>query len=264
MVCAVCQRSGILVQCTSCNRHYHEMCVNTPVGKKFKCPTCHPHLPKYTDNKFFRDLMQNYVYKAFELPNYITCIPKMEHWAIMEENEALMNKEPEEEEEVGPDPYVLCFQCQSGYMMGPMVQCVMCEDWYHYDCVSPPIIIDAPKLWLCPKHVHHLINEKYYAEVPRGNSNIQVIEQSPQLNAFGVLVPKLMPAEAIQQQFIAKCRPYQGVLTNQDMARMYLETIEDFCQRAVTTVQQRFCLDEPSCEKAFKKLEELHAVIQVL
>ena len=215
------------------------------------------------NNRFFSDLLSIPVMQSFKLPNYIQKLTKIEQWGVQEGPERPKPK---------ADAFTLCYSCScAGDSLGKkMTQCHQCKDWYHYDCVTPPIIVE-PSNWICPKHAQHDMAERYYTQIPEFNQPdlIPVMkrpENAAAMESFGITQPLCLPGEAIKNQFISKIRQENSEVqfqSNQDLAKHYLKSIEEFAENAIKTVKTRFCLDDESFENAFRKIEDLKAIIEV-
>lgn len=264
--CEVCQLPGYLVECESCPRSFHHICLNdSKLGKHFKCPFCRPTFVPLIKNRFFSDLLRIPTLQSFKLPDYIQKLTKIEQWGVVDgPNTPKMT----------PDDFTMCYACSCGGdpVVRRMIQCKSCKDWYHHDCVTPPIVME-PVHWICPKHCTHIMTEKYSTQMPEFNSSDLIpVQQRPGENPeimreFGIVQPLLLPAEAIKRQFVEKVRK-EGkniqLLSNQDLALSYLKSIEQFTENAIETIKNRFCLDDVHLERNFRKLEELRALIEVL
>eukprot|EP00835_Amoeboradix_gromovi_P001094 NODE_43_length_28809_cov_0.237200.p13 type:complete len:272 gc:universal NODE_43_length_28809_cov_0.237200:10217-9402(-) len=263
--CEICLLPGLVIECDECPRSFHRICLNDiKVGTHFKCEMCRPRHVPLIKNRFFSDLIRIPVMQSFKLPNYIQKLSKIEQWGI--EGSVSTSRKT-------PDDFTLCYACSCGGMVNNrMTQCYVCKDWYHHDCVTPPIIIE-PQNWLCPKHINHDVTERYYAQVPElTKSDLIAVHQRPKFNseamkAFGVAQPLYLPGEAIRRQFVSKIQREgkdERLLTNHDLALRYLKSIQSFADDAIKTIKNRFCLADENIQQSFKKLEELKAMIEVI
>eukprot|EP00834_Sanchytrium_tribonematis_P006094 NODE_419_length_7785_cov_0.861158.p4 type:complete len:271 gc:universal NODE_419_length_7785_cov_0.861158:687-1499(+) len=265
--CAICDRPGYLIECSKCARSYHLICINDDpkLERDWKCAECKPIQYPLIKNRFFSDLLRIPTVTTFQLPEYIQKLSKIEKWGVIESS-----GEPKGE----ADEYTLCFVCSFGGVGRKLIQCEACKDWYHHDCLTPPIIIE-PQNFCCPKHVHQLMSDRYYTEsvsLPAlKNTNLIQVRGRPKENAealesFGVIEPLYLPGEAIRNQFLKKLKDENKdmqLLTNQDLAKNYLKSLESFTSNAIETVKKRFCLDDESLRSSFRKVEELNAIIEV-
>lgn len=267
--CEVCQYPGLLFECSRCGRAYHDICLNespnTDPNHKWKCPQCVTPSTRVINNKFFSDIPVPPQVKVFELPDYVYKMTRIDKWSIKEQPSSA--KTP-------ADQIVTCFVCctSGDHLKHQMVQCCSCNDWYHMDCVSPPLV-SIPTNWQCPKHLEQLMASRQYTEhveaPPINHDMVKVIElpQTEELKSFGVSKTKYLPGESIRNKFLAKARIERNgttAMTSEQMALEYLSSVEAFVANAIKTVQERFHLKDGQCLSANKKLEELHAIIEVL
>ncbi|XP_028855850.1 PHD finger protein 12 isoform X2 [Denticeps clupeoides] len=70
-----------------------------------------------------------------------------------------------------PLPARVCFACNRGCRMAPLIQCDFCPLLFHLDCVEPPLSTMPTGKWMCPKHT------EYPADQMTFSNRCQLVDQ---------------------------------------------------------------------------------------
>ncbi|XP_076166810.1 ATP-dependent chromatin assembly factor large subunit isoform X4 [Ptiloglossa arizonensis] len=151
--CHVCRRrrdAEKMLLCDGCNKGHHLYCLKpkltaVPDGDWY-CKTCKPPMKpkeKTKKRKKFEDELEEEVILTKE-----TRHSRAKRVLESEEEEDQKDNELEEEtdENISSQQINICTVCRSG---GKLISCDACSNFYHIECIEPPIIRAPRGRWSC-------------------------------------------------------------------------------------------------------------------
>ncbi|KAF0427068.1 binding protein [Gigaspora margarita] len=207
--CDACGCGGRLMCCDSCPKAFHFTClvppldVDNPPKGNWYCRECKSD--KSSPSMPAQGPFQELIYKArcsnpksYLLPEHVRNafedVGTGPHGEYVDTNRVKFEQKDRNGFTLEPDHHrmmddngklIRCNLCRlPPSKLKPVMSCDFCELHWHFDCLSPPLVISVPanKKWMCPCHADHALPplRRLCSESNLPFNDNTVIEYSPQ------------------------------------------------------------------------------------
>ncbi|KAI6653691.1 PHD finger protein 12-like [Oopsacas minuta] len=218
--CSSCKEGGDLLCCDSCPSAFHFYCHDPPVDPdelpegEWKCRKCR----NINEPNKFRGILKDMAHTLsksnstqFSLPpSYAknTIFPGDKRETAKMANGQLSTMPPLDKRDLEMREF--CFYCNKTSQTGPTVLCDFCPLMFHLDCLDPPLTNAPTRLWMCPCHPHHDIENFQHPRVTKRMEVMDMMKQPVNEEA----IKRKFCCDAIQSNILTRknvysfyCRP---------------------------------------------------------